>query len=519
MHKNTSEACVQITTLTGLFKCYWTLLNLIMAIHLRKQLIAKCVILLLLLAVSDHFLKVHHAFNGSNKEKEFQFVTQRQSSGKAEEFSLETMNSQGISKVKVSEKVKVPNAGDSNAHDDSEEMSLEAFDSDNKLEVLSIVKSQVARTQDKMENKISVDKIEGYHGAAVQDKVKDRTPMDNAAERHSAETKTQTATLPYSKSGVNHELIEALQHHLFGILKSVLQGYSSVILTEVQYHENKGDSAITVGELNTLYFLNKTLKHSFVAFRDKWIYNKTKTLINPNKTVILAQGGGNIGAWPGFDRARATVLDIFTNFKYVVLPQSVHFFMDHDLKFANKTYNRKDLTMILRDKASYNFTKTHFKQLKSILAPDMAFGIGYKNRFSPPTVDIVWINRGDKERSRTYRPVFPTNISYVITDWMDWLTPRSRHDIEGCYLKTYNGFVFLQRAKVVVTDRLHGFIMALLLDIPVVILDNRIKKLSHFHETWTHDAHNVLVASTVEDAVQKALGLLQHSASKAPGFG
>jgi exopolysaccharide biosynthesis protein PssK len=47
------------------------------------------------------------------------------------------------------------------------------------------------------------------------------------------------------------------------------------------------------------------------------------------------------------------------------------------------------------------------------------------------------------------------------------------------------GCRLLARGKVVVTDRLHGHILSLLLGIPHVLLDNSYGKLRHFHETWT----------------------------------
>ena len=303
-------------------------------------------------------------------------------------------------------------------------------------------------------------------------------------------------------------------------MKTILSGYKHVILTDIQLHENKGDSAITVGELTTLHHLDKTLKASFVAFRKKNAYEQTRNSSDPSITVVLAQGGGNIGTWPGFDKSRATVLETFSRFKYVILPQSIHFFNEKDLEFAQQTYNqRKNLTMLLRDAVSHQLAQNYFPQVEVLLAPDMAFALGHRQRFYPPAIDCIWINRGDKEMARRYRPAFPDHVTVEVTDWMDWLSPRENRHIESCYMKTYNGLLFLQRGKVVVTDRLHGYILSLLLDIPVVIVDNRIKKLTNFYNTWTPAAQNVKVVSTEEDAVQQVLALLEGvSVSVAPGF-
>ena len=79
--------------------------------------------------------------------------------------------------------------------------------------------------------------------------------------------------------------------------------------------------------------------------------------------------------------------------------------------------------------------------------------------------------------------------------------------------------MFLQRGKVLVTDRLHGHILAILLDIPTVIIDNKIQKLSNFRNTWTAGLSNVVIAKDANDAVNKALVLLrQVQMPMAPGF-
>ena len=54
--------------------------------------------------------------------------------------------------------------------------------------------------------------------------------------------------------------------------------------------------------------------------------------------------------------------------------------------------------------------------------------------------------------------------------------------------RLFRGIRILSNAKVVITDRLHGHILSLLLGIPHVLLDNRIGKNRAFYETWTRDS-------------------------------
>jgi pyruvyl transferase EpsO len=61
---------------------------------------------------------------------------------------------------------------------------------------------------------------------------------------------------------------------------------------------------------------------------------------------------------------------------------------------------------------------------------------------------------------------------------------------------------------VVVTDRLHGHILALLLGIPHVVLDNSYGKLHHFIRTWTHASPLVRMAAAPDEATALARELL-----------
>ena len=285
-------------------------------------------------------------------------------------------------------------------------------------------------------------------------------------------------------------------------------------------HENKGDSAITVGELNALHDINMTIKRYCSEHARKDSYEEIKTQLNPERTTVLASGGGNIGVWENMDKKRATALEVFKNFRYVILAQSVYFFSKKPLEATKAQYAvHGNMKVFLRDQFSHTFTRKNLQPAVPILSPDMAFAIGPIHRFFPPSLDIIWINRSDKERSLTSKPTFPARIAYVVTDWIQFNTPGGKDVIDGNYLKTHNGFLFLQRAKVVVTDRLHGYILSTLLDIPVVIIDNKTKKLTNYRNTWMADEGHAVAASNTQDAVRKAMAVLKRVNERlAPGF-
>ena len=72
----------------------------------------------------------------------------------------------------------------------------------------------------------------------------------------------------------------------------------------------------------------------------------------------------------------------------------------------------------------------------------------------------------------------------------------------------HHGLSILQRGQVLVTDRLHGHILATLLGVPHVLLDNADQKLSAFHNTWTRGLRSCRLADNPTDALRMALELL-----------
>jgi pyruvyl transferase EpsO len=61
---------------------------------------------------------------------------------------------------------------------------------------------------------------------------------------------------------------------------------------------------------------------------------------------------------------------------------------------------------------------------------------------------------------------------------------------------------------VVVTDRLHGHILSVLLGIPNVLMDNSYGKNQSFYATWTQDLDLVRWAKKGDDPLQLARSLV-----------
>lgn len=59
-----------------------------------------------------------------------------------------------------------------------------------------------------------------------------------------------------------------------------------------------------------------------------------------------------------------------------------------------------------------------------------------------------------------------------------------------------------------ITDRLHGHILCLLLGLPHVLLDNTYGKLKDFYDTWTKGCALAIWANSPGEALERARPLL-----------
>jgi pyruvyl transferase EpsO len=69
------------------------------------------------------------------------------------------------------------------------------------------------------------------------------------------------------------------------------------------------------------------------------------------------------------------------------------------------------------------------------------------------------------------------------------------------------GCRILSSGRVVITDRLHGHILSLLLGIPHVLLDNSYGKVRSFYESWTKSSDHAVWANSPREALERARSL------------
>ena len=275
---------------------------------------------------------------------------------------------------------------------------------------------------------------------------------------------------------------------------------SQYALVDFPDHANVGDSAIWLGELALLRQITGrdpcyvSTWHDFDldAFRD----------VCPDGVLFL-HGGGNLGdIWSHHQRFREDILARVRDRPVVQLPQSIHFRVPSEVdRFAALVAEHPDFVLYVRDTRSLSFARKHLA-CPSYLAPDSAYALGEQSR-DAAQCDVLMLMRTDDERQGyALSSADPATV-------VDWLEDDADIPVGGdakareaqAVARVDRGLRLLARGEVVVTDRLHGHILANLLGIPHVVLDNDYGKIAAYLDAWPAPDAIVTRASTIEHAM------------------
>lgn len=320
-------------------------------------------------------------------------------------------------------------------------------------------------------------------------------------------------------------VLDELRQELATAVAIATQRHSRFVLLDVPAHSNVGDHAIHLGELALIRTLGGR-----IVYRSNLQTNIWAMVEREPEAAILLHGGGNLGdLWPRHQLFREEVSRRFPYREIVVMPQTVWFRTKESLEQAKRAFGgHRFLTLMLRDRPSLSFCVEHF-DARTYLCPDPAFALRLRAR-ELPSKPVIALLRTDKER-RVGTPPLLDDIPTV--DWTGsgslplWTSAgiatrtQSRLRGHGASLlasklipRTYDpvaryhvsrGARILSRGKVVITDRLHGHVLSMILGIPHVVLDNSYGKVLSFVNTWSIKSPLVRIARSVEEASALAL--------------
>ena len=228
--------------------------------------------------------------------------------------------------------------------------------------------------------------------------------------------------------------------------------------------------------------------------------------------AVVFHGGGNFGdlyAEYGMQALREYIVSSKPGNRIIILPQTIHFLSEQAMQRSARIFRRHlDVHFFVRDHASFQVAKRFTDHV--YLLPDMA------HHLYPILPDSLSGGDGSLLISRTDSEKRETSAAFKhianTTDWPMLLGDRERHIesfrrgmqamhklgmgragnkmLSGMWMDYSNGLLrkaisLFSSYENIITDRLHGHILACLMDKTNTVLDNTYGKNSAYVEAWT----------------------------------
>ena len=275
----------------------------------------------------------------------------------------------------------------------------------------------------------------------------------------------------------------------------------------------------------------------------RFVGSLNEPLSLPSGLPILLSGGGNLGdLWPEHQNFRERIVSQYRDRPIMLLPQTLYFRDPANLQEAAAAFNsHPDLTILIRDERSLETARQAFGNCRVHLAPDMAFELAGHIDFTrkpiqtavglyhcrtdpeqPPGVSADYLGLSHLEISdwistrRSRRAIqwelsgrFRSTRALLrlareaardpmnrLAEWRSWRELSARLSLGDfprpeLHCKSWSllhaGFWQFRQYPAIVTNRLHGHILCVLLGIPHVLLPNSYYKNEAFYRTWTRD--------------------------------
>lgn len=275
---------------------------------------------------------------------------------------------------------------------------------------------------------------------------------------------------------------------------------------DIPEHGNLGDQAIAIAEIEFLkrYFLD----YEILEFP----YYDIPSFINGIKKdyrdgdIVFLHGGGNMGnMYPFEENTRQKVISKLKKCKIVIFPQTIDFRKDrknYNLLYKSKRiYNsHPNLTLIAREKESYVLMKSYFPKAKVILNPDIVF---FLSNYKLPVVNrdqVVLTIRNDQESKYDFDKIAEfykyMALKYPLIKIQDTVVGHKVNKISR-EVELNSLLLEFSRAKLVITDRLHGMVLAAITKTPCIVTNALDHKIRGTYE-WIKDLNYIEFVNSLD---------------------
>lgn len=290
---------------------------------------------------------------------------------------------------------------------------------------------------------------------------------------------------------------------------------STAFLVMTPRYRNYGDQLIAFSETELLHAagIHKIVE---IPYEECQVMSKAFSRLLKDGDIVYFTGGGYLGdLWPGLDHtAEQLLLALSPNNKAFFFPESVFNSKNDDLRFVQTVnYSRAPVMLCARESATYSRLCRSINQEAVYLFPDVGLFVRKSDILNMipkriPNSALVCI-RHDKESLQGVNFGLSLTsaleecglaISAIDThDPIGETAPDSRRAEIGELAKRF------AEASLVVTNRLHGMVLAMIMGTPCVALDNVSGKVSGVAR-WVAGKYPLIISSEDEivDAVKEA---------------
>lgn len=290
---------------------------------------------------------------------------------------------------------------------------------------------------------------------------------------------------------------------------------------------NYGDHAIAWAEEEYLknYFPEFELVEIAYSFYDFWP-EKFEKAVRQDDLLLITGGGFMGGLWPYSQQLINSIVEKFPNNKIIIFPQSIYF---PEKKSDNEIYSKireifldhTKLWLFVREENSFRIATQHLlpeKRDRCFLVPDIVLSMPEQS-FRVKRKQVLLIFRDDQERtvSADLQRQVAEHLKRSSVPYRRTAMAHKYAAIPTLLRKPFLNYKLRQyaRARVVITDRLHGMVLAYLTRTPCLAFDNVSKKVSGVYR-WIESCPWVQIAR--EDWQTQLNELLADPSAKCEGI-
>ncbi len=285
------------------------------------------------------------------------------------------------------------------------------------------------------------------------------------------------------------------------------------ILIGSPVHNNLGDHLIAIQALRYISSLGYKYIIEIPEFAYELLYKRIK--IRKNDTIFIS-GGGWMGNLYEDESVIESVLCQYQRNRIIILPQTIYYEKSPNMlseisSLKNSVRTAEDLLVCVRDVYSYDFVKRELVGLsKCLLLPDMGMlaldSIKEKDNVERHRIGISL--RTDKETSSTicsesFYEYF-RNKGYII-EQISSIEKRRVVRIKNRQELVNKKIDEFGRYDLIITDRLHSIIFALLSGTKCIGIDNKTHKIRGVYEAWFKNSESLMIIAPDQELKGKEI--------------